>query len=173
MEEKHMKKRLIIHDLTDEAFAQLKIDLENTSVIKADGKYAPCKGCFGCWAKTPGKCVLKDRLQYIGAMIAESDEVILISKNCYGGLSSEVKNVQDRGIAMSLPFFTFREGRIHHMHRYKKYQTNLIVYLYGDMTPLEKQTAKKLVEANRINGAYKSAKLITVEKLALLKEVVA
>lgn len=167
-----MKKRLIIHDLPNEQFNALEINLENTTVVEADGRYAPCKGCFGCWAKTPGKCVYKDRLQYMGAMLAGSDEVILISQNTYGGLSSEVKNVLDRGIAISLPFFAFREGRIHHAHRYKKFHTDLVMCLYGEMTALERRTAEKIVEANRINGAYKSSKLITVNAVEQLKEVV-
>ena len=168
-----MKKRMIIHDLPKEVFNALEINLENTTVVAADGRYAPCKGCFGCWVKTPGKCVYKDRLQYMGAMLAASDEVILISKNTYGGLSSEVKNVIDRGIALSLPFFAFREGRIHHAHRYKKYRTDLVMCLYGEMTELEKKTAEKIVQGNRINGAYRSGKLITVNDIEQLKEVVA
>lgn len=33
---------------------------ENWLVVDAKAKAAPCQGCFGCWMKTPGTCVLKD-----------------------------------------------------------------------------------------------------------------
>ena len=168
-----MKKRLIIHDLSKEQFNSLDVCLDSDVVIAADGKYAPCKGCFGCWIKTPGKCVMKDKLQNIASEIMQSDELIIISKNCYGGFSGEVKNILDRSIADSLPFFTFRNGEIHHCRRYPKSKVNLIVYFYGDMTDKEKVLADKLVKANGVNAAYKSTKLYIVEHIEDIKEVLA
>lgn len=167
-----MKRRIIIHDLSEDEWSKLEFDLENTIVIPADGKYAPCKGCFGCWLKTPGKCVMKDKLQNIATQIVSSDELIIISENCYGGYSSRVKNVIDRSIATSLPFFAFRNKQIHHARRYPKKQIDLVVYLYGDMTEKEKKLAEKLIVANGINAAYKSTKLHIVGKLENLKEMI-
>lgn len=167
-----MKRKMIIHDLSEDEWSKLELDLENTTVIPADGKYAPCKGCFGCWLKTPGKCVMKDKLQNIAAQIVSSDELIIVSENCYGGYSSRVKNVIDRSIATSLPFFAFRNKQIHHARRYPKKQIDLVVYLYGDMTEKEKKLAEKLIVANGINAAYKSTKLHIVGKLENLKEMI-
>jgi len=31
----------------------------DTFVLR-DTKIAPCVGCFGCWVKTPGKCLIDD-----------------------------------------------------------------------------------------------------------------
>ena len=31
-------------------------------VVYADGRYAPCRGCFKCWTKTPATCEMKDSL---------------------------------------------------------------------------------------------------------------
>lgn len=166
-----MKKRTIIHDLSDEMMSQLGFVKENDTVIAADGKYAPCKGCFGCWLKTPGKCVMKDRLQNIATVIKSSDELVIISKNCYGGYSSEVKNIIDRGIASSLPFFVFRKGEIHHPRRYPDKEIDLVVYMYGDMTEKEKVVAEKLIRANGVNAAYKSVQLNVVSKVEDLREV--
>lgn len=167
-----MKRKMIIHDLSEAEWSKLELDLENTIVIPADGKYAPCKGCFGCWLKTPGKCVMKDKLQNIATQIVSSDELIIISENCYGGYSSRVKNVIDRSIATSLPFFAFRNKQIHHARRYPKKQIDLVVYLYGDMTEKENKLAEKLITANGINAAYKSTKLHIVGKLENLKEMI-
>ncbi len=171
MRGERMKKRLVIHDLSEKTFSELDLNLENTEVIVADGKYAPCQGCFGCWLKTPGKCVMKDRLQDIGRKLAKSNEVLIISQNCYGGFSPQIKNILDRGIATSLPFFTYRGGRLHHMLRYGKQRSHLIACLYGEMTPLEKETAQKFVHANEINGSYKSSTLLVAPDEAHIKEV--
>lgn len=34
---------------------------------------ANCVGCFGCWTKTPGKCVIRDDAVRVYPRIAESD----------------------------------------------------------------------------------------------------
>lgn len=167
-----MIKRLIIHDLSDLDFEALNLPMENTTVVHADGKYAPCQGCFGCWLQTPSQCVLKDQLQHIGKMIATSDEVIIISKNCYGGYSNNIKMVIDRSISACLPFFVFRKGRIHHPARYDKYKVDLVAIFYGDVTQKERETAKHVVEAHGINMMVKSTKTIFVEDLAQIKEEV-
>ena len=50
--------RILIHD-RDEAFnARMKERFDR--VIYADGKYAPCQGCFHCWTKHPAACGLQD-----------------------------------------------------------------------------------------------------------------
>lgn len=164
-----MVKRLIIHDLSSSDFEALNLPMKDTTVIQADGKYAPCKGCFGCWVKTPGTCVLKDRLKDVGAMIATSDEVVIISKNCYGGYSKDIKTIIDRSISCCLPFFTFRKGRMHHPLRYYKYKVNLVVAFYGDMTQKERRTLQHLVEAHATNIGVKVKKILYVQNVAQLK----
>lgn len=93
------ERKLIIHDLPDEVFLQWLTKLEGWQVFDAKTKTAPCKACQACWMKTPGICVLKDKLQTIGSEIAQSDELVLISRCCYGGYSPEVKRVLDRSIS--------------------------------------------------------------------------
>ena len=41
------------------------------------GELACCTGCFGCWIKTPGKCVIKDAMDDINRQTIASDVVIL------------------------------------------------------------------------------------------------
>ncbi len=51
---------LMIHDLSKEEFNNLFHNLdENTHIISDTGNIKSCIGCFGCWIKTPGKCILK------------------------------------------------------------------------------------------------------------------
>ena len=55
--------KVIIHDLGDGYDALLKEKCD--SLIAADGKYAPCQGCFGCWTKHPAQCYMKDSLKEV------------------------------------------------------------------------------------------------------------
>ena len=36
----------------------------------------PCRGCFSCWSKTPGKCCIHDDMQEIIEKILRADVVI-------------------------------------------------------------------------------------------------
>ena len=48
-------------------------------------RIANCVGCFGCWTKTPGKCVIRDDATWVYPCIAASDTVLYVSRLCYGG----------------------------------------------------------------------------------------
>lgn len=100
----HMK--TIIHDMDKFYDSLFKSKYEN--VIYADGKYAPCQGCFGCWTKHPAQCYLKDPLKMVCRLIGKTDELVIVTENYYGAYSSSVKNVLDRSIGLSTPFSTYR-----------------------------------------------------------------
>ena len=154
--------KLLIHDLPPETFESLLTNNDDTTVIDASGKYAPCRGCFNCWLKTPGYCFIKDEIQHVGALFGKCREIIIVSRNCYGGYSGAVKKVIDRSISASLPFFTYRGGDIHHRYRYRG-DKSLKVILYGDFIETERETASVLVEANRLNLGCRSAELLITE----------
>lgn len=164
--------KTIIHDLSDEAFKALRISAEDYLIVSAWEKALFCQGCFGCWLKTPGKCVCKDRLQYIGTVLANSETIVVISRCSYGGYSPEVKRVFDRAIAESLPFFTYRAWKIHHPSRYKN-RPSLSVYFYGDISEEEKKIAGDLVHANSINMNCRDCKSAFVANANELREVLA
>ena len=121
----HMK--TIIHDLDKFYNSLFKSKYEN--VIHADGKYAPCQGCFGCWTKHPAQCYLKDPLKMVCRLIGKTDELVIVTENYYGAYSSSVKNVLDRSIGLSTPFSTYRGKQMHHTLRYGK-KKKLTVYAY-------------------------------------------
>lgn len=153
--------RLLIHDLPAEQFnlqfpdmiKDMEILADDLQIIADDETINKCMGCFGCWVKTPGVCVIKDKYQNMGELFSKSDEVIIISKCFYWGFSPFVKNVMDRSIAYVLPFFETRNGEMHHKSRYD-HRLVMKVWLYGEnITDEEKQTAEALIKANAINLA--------------------
>ena len=108
--------KVIIHDLGPEYEALIK---ENCGrAVAADGKYAPCQGCFGCWTRHPAECFMKDALQQICRVIGQADELVIITKNLYGAYSAAVKNILDRSIGTSTPLSTYRGRQMHHTLRY-------------------------------------------------------
>lgn len=142
-------KRLIIYDVPTE-YIETHTDPGEDILIDARriGQY--CIGCFGCWLKTPGTCVIKDGFENMGKRLAEVDEFILISKATFGSYSSAVKNVLDRSISYVLPFFEIRNGEMHHGKRYHNH-LKISALFYGSITEGEKRTAENLVKANAVN----------------------
>ena len=53
--------KVIIHDL-DNSYDEI-LEAKCDRMIAADGKYAACQGCFGCWTKHPAECFMKDKLR--------------------------------------------------------------------------------------------------------------
>lgn len=146
------KIRVIICDLSGDDLKRLfPQPSAETMLIKNDGSIHHCLGCFGCWVKTPGACVIRDSYGNMGEYLSKCREVVIISRCYYGGFSPFVKNVLDRSISYLHPYFAIRNGRMHHRRRYQN-RFALKVWFYGeDITAKEKETAEKLVEANAIN----------------------
>lgn len=155
---------LVIHDLKKEEWDQIASNYPETRVIGDHGTIKKCTGCFGCWVKTPGQCVIADDYQKMGEWLAEADKVMIISKCCFGCYSPFVKNVLDRSISYLLPYFEIRNGEMHHKARYQK-QLSMSVIFYGEkITEEERDTAKKLVEANAMNFQARADKVLFTGK---------
>lgn len=142
---------LIIHDLNEKQFKALFPNMdESTKIISDNGKIKSCVGCFGCWIKTPGKCVIQDGYDNIGELFSKAENIIIISRCVYGCYSPFVKNVLDRSISYLLPSFEIIDNQTHHKQRYLK-SFKLFVYFYeNDITEDEKETAEQLVAANAV-----------------------
>ena len=161
--------KVVIHDLGEGISSSPGTSDQDLIVIHANNQYAPCHGCFQCWLKNAGFCTMKDALQHIGALIGQSDPLIIVSRCCYGGYSSPVKAVLDRAIGNSLPFFTWRGGQTHHIGRYPCRKL-LRVYFYGECTKFEQETAKEVVARNRLNLDYEKADVVFFENIEQVKE---
>ena len=139
-------KRLIIYDIPNETLTAKNDDI----MFSANPIVKPCGGCFGCWLKTPGKCVINDRCTDIPEKLSECNELVIVTPITYGGYSAAVKAVIDRSIPYILPYFRIVNGEMHHKLRYKN-TLKIKAYFYGDCDCEEQETARMLVKANAVN----------------------
>lgn len=164
--------KMIIHDLKPQEFAEQAFMPDSGNIIISDnGTIRQCIGCFGCWIKTPGKCVIKDDYQNLGQLMSQCDEIIIISKCVYGSYSPFIRNVFDRSISYLLPYFSNRNGETHHKIRYEN-TLSLTVHFYGSgITCAEQETAKALVNANALNFCCTQSKINFHDNLKDIREV--
>lgn len=122
------------------------------TILSNTGRIRPCTGCFCCWLKTPGRCVIRDGFEHMGALLSEADELLIISRCSFGGFSPFVKNVMDRSIGYLLPYFRIIRGEMHHRIRPKRAPLPLRILFYGeDITEEEKAEAESYVKSVCIN----------------------
>lgn len=162
---------VIIHDLSENEFNSVtgNINNEKARIISDNGKIKHCKGCFECWIKTPGKCVINDGYQNIGEIFSRADKITIISKCCYGGYSPFVKNVLDRCISFLLPFFKIVGNEVHHSMRYEK-KIRMEVHFYGEnIDEEERDIADELVRANSVNLDAEEYSLSFYDSLEMMK----
>lgn len=160
--------KVILYDLGPEygALIKSKCDL----ALAADGKYAPCQGCFGCWTKHPAECFMKDKLRQACRIIGHANELVIITRNLYGEYSPAVKNVLDRSIGTSTPFSTYRGKQMKHTLRYGKHDLWKVI-VYSDISDAEKDTFRYRAERNALNDGYSRSEVIFLSELAELEGV--
>lgn len=112
---------------------------------------APCIGCFGCWLKKPGRCLIEDDSQEIIKKIVNSDILMFLTPVTFGGYSSDLKKLLDRCICVISPFFTKINGEMHHKKRYDKYPSILGIGFMDKTDDEQSENFKKLIYRNSLN----------------------
>jgi multimeric flavodoxin WrbA len=124
-------------------------------------KIGYCIGCFGCWVKTPGECIIKDANQHIAEDIINSDLIVLVTPITFGGYSAELKRMVDHFIPLISPFFRRVNGETHHHKRYRHYPDLLAVGYQSTLSPRQADIFRRLVAANAVNlGEAQSTTLV-------------
>ena len=157
--------KLLIHDLNEKEWNEAAEQYRDYEVISGRGSITPCTGCFGCWLKNPGQCVMQDGYENMGELIHRADEVTVISRYTYGGFSSCVKNVLDRSIGWVLPYFEVVEGEMHHRKRYPEEKPFTFIFRGSAFTAEEKEKAKAYTEAvcRNLRGRVKELAFVPCE----------
>jgi len=124
-------------------------------------KIAPCIGCFGCWLKTPGQCIIRDDASTLPRDVIQSDLIVYLTPVTFGMYSSELKKAIDRfACPILLPFFEKVNGEIHHNGRYQKYPKIIAIGTLENQECESEKTFATLVLRNAINLHTKAASCI-------------
>lgn len=111
-------------------------EIEQKSITKGELHF--CIGCYGCWTKKPGECVINDAMVQINRTFNNSDVVVYLSPIVFGQFSPNIKNVIDRWLPNVLPLFVKKpDGTTCHPPRYPS-KPKLVVIGYGNAISQEK-----------------------------------
>lgn len=124
-------------------------------------KISNCVGCFGCWTKTPGKCVIRDDAVSVYPLIAKSDRVLYVSRVRYGGYDTIMKTMLERAIPIQQAFIRLHRGETHHVQR-NVTPKDAVIIGYGDTSPEEQELFRQVVSRNAYNMNFVSWRVVFV-----------
>ena len=159
--------KLILSDMP------LNISIENKEIKYIDLsslKITNCVGCFGCWTKTPGKCVIRDDGTKVYPYIAKSNTIIYVSHVKYGCYDTVMKTMLERAIPIQQAFIRIHNGETHHVQRDVAPKKATII-AYGSLSKEEKVIFKELVSRNAHNMNFESYNIIFASEENLQKTV--
>ncbi|WP_320007887.1 flavodoxin family protein [Maridesulfovibrio sp.] len=116
-DKKSKTKLMLNHLIKGMEKAGADVDLVNLR----DKKIKYCAGCFSCWTKTPGKCVLKDDMtEEIFSQWKKADMAIYATPLFCHHMNALMSTFQERLLPSVLPFFEFDSDRTVHPERDKR-----------------------------------------------------
>lgn len=95
-----------------------KTDTEYEEICVRDTEIKTCLGCFSCWNKTPGKCVVNDDMEEILEKILWADTVIWSFGLYYFNVPGKLKMLIDRQLPHVMPFMVKDSKSGGHSSRY-------------------------------------------------------
>ena len=104
--------------------------VETVGIAEADIRQ--CLGCYACWNKTPGRCVIKDGMAGLIQKYVEADLVVWSFPLYYLGMPSGIKGFLDRLLPTLLPTIRLQDGARGHPPRYDlSHQRHVLISTCG------------------------------------------
>ena len=132
---------------------------EITWVDLSQRNIANCIGCYGCWTKTPGRCVIRDDATKVYPLIAQSEAVLYVSRIKYGGYDTVMKTMLERAIPVQQAFIRVLNGETHHVQR-SVVPKDAIILAYGNPDQEEQALFRRLVARNAQNMSFKTHRVV-------------
>jgi putative NADPH-quinone reductase/putative sterol carrier protein len=86
-------------------------------ILVRDLTINPCRGCYTCWLKTPGRCIHKDDMDAILDKIEKANLIVYAFPLYYYNMPGIVKNLLDRQLPLVKPQLIERNGVTGHPPR--------------------------------------------------------
>ena len=144
---------------------------DNRYVFLPEQNVSNCIGCFGCWVKTPGKCVIRDDAVSVYPLIAQSRKLLYVSRIRYGSYDIPMKTMLERAIPVQQAFIRLHQGETHHVQR-NVAEKDAVILAYGETSEEERGLFRRLVERNAKNMLFKSWRIHFVPQNEVENEVV-
>jgi len=138
--------------VADEMFRALRAagyDVERLVARELDVR--ACAGCFGCWTKHPGECVIDDDARDVAAKVIAAEVYAVVGPVRFGTYDWRMKRAMDRMIGLLLPFFTMVRGEVHHVQRYPRHPALVAIGTVERHDVPTERTFETLVERNAVN----------------------
>ncbi len=84
-------------------------------------KVRQCRGCWSCWVRTPGECVIEDDGRELARAVVGSHLVIGAAPLVMGFPGYRLKRALDRLVPIISPYVELVEGECRHVPRYERY----------------------------------------------------
>ncbi|MFX0209479.1 MAG: flavodoxin family protein [Candidatus Hodarchaeota archaeon] len=97
----------------------------------------PCRGCFTCWTKTPGKCTQKDDMTEILPKITLADIIVFATPVYVDGMTSTMKCLLDRSIPLIKGIVEIRDDHCRHPRRNNKNPGKVVLVSVSGFTELD------------------------------------
>lgn len=78
---------------------------ETVNIFLAEKEIRYCRGCFSCWLKTPGRCIIDDDMKSVLAEAEGTDVLVLASPLYFDTVSGMLKVFMDRLVVKGDPHF--------------------------------------------------------------------
>lgn len=134
-------------------------DSEDHYVDLSQLNIANCIGCFGCWVKTPGSCVIRDDAPSVYPLIARSRNLIYVSRIRFGSYDTVMKTMLERAIPIQQAFIRLYNGQTHHVQRAVAAK-NAVIIAYGCKSKAEQNVFMQLVRRNADNMMFLRYRII-------------
>ena len=109
-----------------------------------------CRGCFDCWVKTPGECIMRDCIVEINRTCMTSDVVVYLCPVVFGQFSANMKYAIDRWLPNMLPYFMVRkDGSTIHSSRYADYPAQIFLGYGENLSETEMQLFSDINKKHR------------------------
>ena len=133
---------------------------EITRFILHEKEISHCRGCFDCWIRTPGECVIDDFGRELNCLFVKTDLIIFIGPVFQGCHSTLIKKVFDRSMPFLQPFFRKVGGEVHHKMRYAKPLDMVFIGILEQRDERQEATFRKLSSRNAVNFGVRSHKVL-------------
>ena len=124
-----------------------------------------CTGCFGCWVKTPGECVVKDASHDVCRAVINSDFLLWAAPLRMGFPDAALKKMMDKSIPLIHPYFVVDHGEAHHRPRYDHYpRVGLLLEKEADTDAEDLRIVSDIFSRTALNMKSRLEFALTTEK---------